>query len=175
MLDLYRQSKESAESDRKTASADRRVAADDRKDNAQREKRFEQHVNDIKQSFAEHQAQIETLVMAAKIAVNPLLDAAARNTAAAAALTKVEREITESRVKYSVTELEVSDAGAAPKWLRKWSREKVEIVLNFVWPIAIRQSTHLVSRLFGLVGGGTILAALGKLIHFYVTHSLDSP
>lgn len=92
---------------------------------------------------------------------------------AVAGIEKTRRDITEQNIKLAARgEVEIDVQGAAPVNVRIFVGRLAVHAVNILWPITVRMAPTVLGRIFQALGGGTVLAALGRLIHFYVTHSL---
>jgi hypothetical protein len=93
---------------------------------------------------------------------------------AVAGIEKTRRDITEQNIKLALPargEVEIDVQGAAPVSVRIFAGRLAVHAVNILWPITVRMAPTVLGRIFQALGGGAVLAALGRLIHFYVTHA----
>ena len=87
------------------------------------------------------------------------------------------RDITERNIKIlavpespNEVDIEVKGSGAAPLSVRVFVSKMSVHAVNLLWPITVRVAATLPGKIFQAVGGGAVLAALARILHFYVTH-----
>lgn len=94
---------------------------------------------------------------------------------AVAAIEQTRKDITERQFKLLVppaNEISVEVQGAAPLSVRVFVSKMSVHAVNLLWPITVRMAPTVIGRVFQAAGGGAVLAALAKLVHFYVTHAM---
>lgn len=124
-------------------------------------------IADLKVEFDAFIGRVDDTILAQKILMGSVHDA---KKALDEGRRTFDRAIDES-AKHPKYDIALEEGSAAPQELRVFVGRTSVRILDIVWPIAIKQAPTTAAKVAQYIGGSALLAAIGKIIHFVVTHS----